>query len=135
VKCQHLLTFARIPVRICLQVKGGADINAHHLSGDDLLKVLAALSNPHRLRIIGALSEGRNYVSELARMLEISRPLLHMHLKKLESAGLVLGTLELSEDGKAMKYFSTTDFSVELNPESIASAVESLSEPEESEGE
>jgi Bacterial regulatory protein, arsR family len=44
--------------------------------GDQLLAMLAALANPHRLRIIAALaSGGRNYVSQLARELGISRPL------------------------------------------------------------
>ena len=114
------------PVRISLQVEGGVDINAHQWSGDELLRALSALSNPHRLRIIGALAEGRNYVSELARVLGMSRPLLHMHLKKLEAAGLVTGSLELSEDGKAMKYFEPVQFQITLTPETIAAASQSL---------
>lgn len=108
-------------------MKGGVDINAQKLSGDDLLRTLSALSNPHRLRIIGALADGRNYVSELARVLEMSRPLLHMHLKKLEAAGLIIGSLELSEDGKAMRYFETSGFEIDLTPDRIADAVETLS--------
>jgi DNA-binding transcriptional ArsR family regulator len=105
------------------------------MSGDDLLRALSALSNPHRLRIVGALAEGRNYVSELARVLEMSRPLLHMHLKKLEAAGLITGSLELSEDGKAMKYFETSGFEIELNAERIAEAVQTLSVTGAQEGE
>ena len=118
----------RVILRIYLQVKGGVDINAHQWSGDELLRALSALSNPHRLRIIGALADGRNYVSELARVLGMSRPLLHMHLKKLEAAGLVTGSLELSEDGKAMRYFETSGFEIELNAERISEAVKSLSD-------
>jgi ArsR family transcriptional regulator len=30
----------------------------------------------------------------------LSRPLLHMHLQQPEAAGLIVGTVELSEDGK-----------------------------------
>jgi DNA-binding transcriptional ArsR family regulator len=72
-------------------------------SGDALIEVLAALANPIRLRIVATLATGgRDYVSHLARELEISRPLLHMHLQRLEAAGLIVGSLELSEDGKAM---------------------------------
>jgi predicted transcriptional regulator len=56
----------------------------------------------------------------------MSRPLLHMHLKKLEAAGLVVGSLELSEDGKAMRYFEPARFAFELTPESIAEATNSL---------
>jgi DNA-binding transcriptional ArsR family regulator len=92
------------------------------------LKVLAALSNPHRLRIVAALAGGRNYVSQLARELGISRPLLHLHLQRLEGAGLVSGVLELSEDGKAMKYFEVTPFAYSLTPEEIAKAVETLTD-------
>jgi DNA-binding transcriptional ArsR family regulator len=77
--------------------------NHENLSGDDLLRVLAALANPHRLQIVAALAQGRNYVSQLARELGISRPLLHMHLQRLEVAGLVTGLLELSEDGSISK--------------------------------
>lgn len=95
-------------------------------SGDEMLRVLKALSNPHRLRVIAALVPGRNYVSQLARELGISRPLLHMHLQRLERAGLVVGTLELSDDGKAMKYFAVTPFSVRLTPATIAEAVATL---------
>jgi ArsR family transcriptional regulator len=91
-----------------------------HPSGDALLEMLSALASPHRLRIIAALGGGRQYVSKLAREIGMSRPLLHMHLQRLEAAGLVSSTLELSDDGKAMKYFSVTPFELLLTPEVIA---------------
>jgi DNA-binding transcriptional ArsR family regulator len=100
------------------------------LTGDDVLKVLAALANPHRLRVIAALAGGRNYVSQLARELGMSRPLLHLHLQRLEAAGLVEGTLELSDDGKAMKFFEVAPFSILLTPERIVEAAASLSDEE-----
>lgn len=97
------------------------------LDGDRLLAMLAALANPHRLRIIAALSSGgRNYVSQLAREIGISRPLLHLHLNKLEEAGLVTSRLELSQDGKALNYFEVADFGVELTPAAIAEAARTL---------
>ncbi|MFC4337326.1 ArsR/SmtB family transcription factor [Salininema proteolyticum] len=96
------------------------------LTGNDLLAICSALGNPHRLRIMAALSAGRQYVSLLARELGISRPLLHMHLQKLEVAGLVKGELELSEEGKAVKYFEPTDFSLLVTPQSIAGASQTL---------
>jgi DNA-binding transcriptional ArsR family regulator len=99
-----------------------------NLSGDELLKVLAALGNPHRLRIVAALTEGRDYVSSLARSLGISRPLLHMHLAKLEAAGLVAGSLELSEDGKAMRFYEVTPFAYALTPGAVAAAARTLTE-------
>lgn len=97
------------------------------VKGDQFLAVLAALASPPRLRIVAALKAGgRNYVSQLAREVGISRPLLHLHLQKLEQAGLVTSKLELSEDGKALKYFEIADFAYELTPSSIAAAVRTL---------
>ena len=97
-------------------------------SGDQLLAMLAALSNPHRLRIVAALqSGGRNYVSQLAREMGISRPLLHLHLQKLQDAGLVSSQLELSGDGKALNFFEVSDFELAITPAMIAAAVQSLS--------
>jgi DNA-binding transcriptional ArsR family regulator len=102
-------------------------INPSPLTGDQMLAVLGALANPHRLRIVAALSaEGRNYVSRLAREVGISRPLLHLHLQKLADAGLVTHKLELSSDGKALNYFEVVDFSFELSPTTIAEAARSL---------
>lgn len=93
-----------------------------------MLSMLAALSNPHRLRIVAMLkSGGRNYVSQLARELGISRPLLHLHLQKLEDAGLLSSQMELSADGKALNYFDVSNFDLELTPAMIAEAVQSLS--------
>lgn len=63
------------------------------------------------------------YVSELARRLGVSRPLLYMHLERLEKAGLVAGNLELSEDGKALKYFELAPFDLHVNIDTILAAV------------
>jgi len=93
------------------------------LTSDELLAVLTAVSNPHRLRIVAELRDGRVHVSELARRLGMSRPLLYMHLDKLEKAGLVAGRLELSADGKAMKYFELEPFDLHLNAETIITAL------------
>jgi DNA-binding transcriptional ArsR family regulator len=98
--------------------------------GDELVEVLSALANPLRLRIIATLAEGRDYVSHLAREIGISRPLLHMHLQRLESAGLIAGTLELSDDGKAMKYYEVTDFAVHLDASTVAEAARTLTSPD-----
>lgn len=96
-------------------------------TGDQLLTMLAALANPHRLRIIAALaSGGRRYISQLAREIGISRPLLHLHLQKLEEARLVTSQLELSADGKALNYFEVADFTLDLAPAAIAQAAASL---------
>jgi predicted transcriptional regulator len=92
------------------------------ISGDELLRVVHALANPHRLRVLGVLVEGRKYVSQMARELQISRPLLQIHLRKLEQAGLVSSALELSADGKSMKFYDVAPFSWNLTPSLIATA-------------
>ncbi|WFE25321.1 winged helix-turn-helix domain-containing protein [Solwaraspora sp. WMMD791] len=99
-------------------------------SGDDLVEKLAALAHPLRLRIIGRLAAGRDYVSHLSREIGISRPLLHMHLQRLEAAGLIVGNLELSADGKAMKYYEVVDVDLRLTPATLAAAAATLTEPD-----
>jgi predicted transcriptional regulator len=101
-------------------------MNLSDLTGDELTKVLAALSNPHRLRVVATVAKERNYVSRLARELGISRALLQVHLRKLESVGLVRSTLEVSEDGKAMKYYEVVPFALNLTPHTVIPIAETI---------
>lgn len=96
------------------------------MTGDELLVVLAALANPIRLRIVATLAAGRDYVSNIARQIGVSRPLVHMHLQRLEAAGLIVGSLELSPDGKAMKFYELADIDVHLTAATLAGAAASL---------
>jgi DNA-binding transcriptional ArsR family regulator len=73
--------------------------------------------------VVAELAGGRVHVSELARRLGMSRPLLYMHLDKLEKAGMVTGALELSEDGKAMKYYQLAPFELRLTADTIIDAL------------
>jgi len=95
--------------------------------GDALLRALATLANPHRLRIVATLAAERNYVSRLARDLGISRALLQVHLRKLEAAGLVSASIEVSADGKAMKFYEVAPFALHLTPDTIRIAARTLS--------
>ena len=87
---------------------------------------MAALAHPIRMRIVATLVGRRDYVSHLAREIGISRPLLHMHLQRLEAAGLIVGTLELSNDGKAMKFYEVTELDLHLTPSSLVEAAKTL---------
>ncbi|MGW7410975.1 ArsR/SmtB family transcription factor [Streptomyces sp. NPDC054863] len=98
-------------------------MNTSPLDGGELVQVLATLANPHRLRVVAALSHRRNYVSQLARELGISRALLQGHLRKLEAAGLVSAQLELSGDAKVMKFYEVTPFVLHLTPETISDSL------------
>lgn len=98
----------------------------HFNSGDELLLTLEALSNPHRLKIISVLSEGKQYVSQLARELGISRPLLYLHLQKLEEAKLVSNDMEISDSGKAVKYYMLNPFQFDINEKIIHTLASTL---------
>jgi predicted transcriptional regulator len=102
-------------------------MEAEGMTGNDLLQVLATLANPHRMRVVAALAEERNYVSQLARDLGISRALLQVHLRKLEAARLVSASVEVSADGKAMKFYEVAPFALTLTPESVRIAARTLS--------
>ncbi len=110
-------------------------MNLPGMTGDDLVRVLATLANPHRLRVVAALAQERNYVSELARELGISRALLQVHLRKLEAAGLVSASIEVSHDGKAMKFYEVTPFALQVTPETVMVAAQTLGADSELEAE
>jgi DNA-binding transcriptional ArsR family regulator len=93
------------------------------LTSEELLAMLTAVAHPLRLRIIAELAGGRVHVSELARRLDMSRPLLYMHLDRLEKAGMVTGNLELSQDGKAMKYYKLAPFEFRITADTVIAAL------------
>jgi ArsR family transcriptional regulator len=101
------------------------------LSGAQLVRLLSALSSPHRLRILATLAGGSVHVSQLAREVQLSRPLVHMHLRRLEAAGLVSGRLELSNDGKALRFYEVTPFAIHLTPDLVVEAARTLDDESE----
>ena len=78
--------------------------------------------------MIDALAGGRVHVSELARRLGLSRPLLYLHLDRLEKAGLVTGQLELAESGRAMKYYELVDFDLRITVDTVREALKGTTE-------
>jgi len=85
---------------------------------DERIKLCGALSNRHRLSIIAALlseKEKKKYISELTKELEISRPLLYLHLRKLEEVGILKGKTELGKGDRARRYYALCDFELCLN--------------------
>jgi predicted transcriptional regulator len=54
-------------------------------------------------------------------------------LQKLEEAGLVTSKLELSGDGRALNYFEVRGFALNLTPETIARAAQSITAKPDSE--
>ena len=93
------------------------------MDAEALSSRLAAAASPQRLRILALLAAGEQHVSEIARRVGLSRPVLYMHLSKLEEAGYVSGRLALSADGKALKFFRLLPFSLILDPAAVVAAV------------
>jgi DNA-binding transcriptional ArsR family regulator len=95
------------------------------VDADGLAARLAAIASPPRLRILAELADQPLHVSELARRVGMSRPLLYMHLTRLEEAGFVTGRLELGADGTALKFFDVVPFDLDLDLAAIVAAVRS----------
>jgi ArsR family transcriptional regulator len=65
------------------------------------LKVMKALSDPNRVKIVKLLQQKMMCVCELRGALKIAQPTVSKHLKILEEAGLV----EYAKDGLWVNYF------------------------------
>ena len=65
------------------------------------IRVMKALSDPNRVKIVKLLQQKTMCVCELQGALDISQPSVSKHLKILEESGLV----ESSKDGLWVNYF------------------------------
>jgi len=68
-----------------------------------LIKVMKALADPNRVKILKLLQHKTMCVCELQGALEISQPSVSMHLKILDEAGMV----DFIKDGLWVNYFLT----------------------------
>ena len=99
-----------------------ADINKPQ-SLEVLAKILTILGNETRLKVIAALQDGKMFIQELSQSLGVSYPLLHLHLKNLESNGIVKSEYSVGTDKTrryVKRYFELVDFRIEVSPELIA---------------
>jgi ArsR family transcriptional regulator len=94
-------------------------------SEEELTKVLKALANPIRLRIISYLSHRQMNVYDLAKVLKLSYPLTFLHMKTLKNLGLVKEVKrEKSVKGLLpIKYYRASDFELKLTPKTIRKIV------------
>ena len=67
------------------------------------LKVVKALSDPNRLKIVKMLQHKIMCVCEMQEALQVSQPAVSKHLKLLEDAGLV----DFEKDGLWVNYYLT----------------------------
>lgn len=87
----------------------------------EMVKILKALSNPIRLKMIASLYEEPKHLYALAKELGLPYPLAHLHLNGLKKLGLVK---EIREETKikglpSIKYYAPSDFKLVLTPQSI----------------
>ena len=96
------------------------------LNTREMTKVLKALANPTRLRMIALISEEPKNIYALAKELNLPYPLAHLHLGALKKLGLVK---EVREERKvegmpSVKYYAPSNFHLVLTPQSIRDAVQ-----------
>ncbi|ACX73474.1 transcriptional regulator, TrmB [Methanocaldococcus vulcanius M7] len=84
----------------------------------DIVKMGDALSNPIRIKILYILNEQPRNIYELAKELELSRPVVYAHLRKLEEANLVESDLVL-EGSRAKRIYKARDFKFCIDNETI----------------
>ncbi len=81
-------------------------------------KIGDALSNPVRIKIIHLLNKRPMNIYELAKTLNLSRPVIYTHLKKLEDADLVESDLILDES-RAKRMYKSRRFSFYIDNNEI----------------
>jgi len=90
------------------------------------IKVMKALSNKVRLRMLALLSERPMSVYELSKILGLSYPLTFLHLKQLRDAGLVQEVRRAEGPGPLpTRYYAVAEFSIVVTPQLIRELVES----------
>ncbi len=82
------------------------------------VKIGTALSNPVRIKIIYLLNKKPMSIYELAKTLNLSRPVLYTHLKKLEEADLVESYLVL-DDARAKRMYRAKKFKFYIDNDKI----------------
>lgn len=92
-----------------------------HEGKEKMVKILKALANPVRLKMIALLCEEPKHVYGLSKELEIPYPLAHLHLSGLKKRGLVKEVREEKRAGglPSVKYYSPSEFEFILTPENI----------------
>lgn len=93
----------------------------NELESTAMVKILKALANPLRLKMIASLHKKPKNVYALAKELNLPYPLAYLHLSGLKKCGLVK---EIREEKKVeglptVKYYSPSDFKFVLTPQNI----------------
>jgi ArsR family transcriptional regulator len=103
-------------------VQAAVGVNPLNESGSqETVKILKALANPIRLRMIASLYDEPKNVYALAKQLSLPYPLAYLHLDGLKKRGLVKEIREVKkvEGLPSIKYYAPSDFELHLTPQSI----------------
>jgi predicted transcriptional regulator len=85
-------------------------------------KVLEIVGNETRRRILELLSEEPQYISQIAKKLDITQPAILKHLAVLEKTGLIESFWRKNPLGAARKYYRICDsvgIEIAINPQSF----------------
>jgi len=78
---------------------------------ENLIKILKAISDENRLRILSMLKEKQNLcVCEIREIIGLSQPTISSHLRILENAGLI----NYVKDGKWVNYRLSSDLGIKV---------------------
>lgn len=78
---------------------------------ENIIKILKAISDENRLRILVILNEKQNLcVCEIREIIGLSQPTISSHLRILENAGLINN----SKDGKWINYRLNSDLDIKV---------------------
>lgn len=91
---------------------------------EDFVRVLRMLANPVRLKMLALIAAKPRHAYELSKLLNISYPLVHMHLKALERAGLVEGFY--TEEARMKRVYRLRDFQLVVNGQTLRKLGERL---------
>ncbi len=91
------------------------------LENKETVKVLKALANLIRLKMIASLCDEPKNVYALAKQLGLPYPLAYLHLGGLKKLGLVREVREVKKVKglPSVKYYAPSDFKLLLTPQNI----------------
>ncbi|MCS7386604.1 MAG: winged helix-turn-helix domain-containing protein [archaeon GB-1867-005] len=98
----------------------------------ELVRLLKALANPLRLRILASLCNEPKSIYTLSRELKKPYPLVHIYLTSLKKLGLIR-TVRIEKRAGSLppiRYYVTEDFQIVINPKLIRKLIRERDEYE-----
>jgi DNA-binding transcriptional ArsR family regulator len=92
-----------------------------NIDSQTMVKILKALANPIRLKMIAILQEEPKNIYALSKELGLPYPLAHLHLNGLKKLRLVkeVRTEQKAKGLPSVKYYAPSEFQLILTPDNI----------------